>query len=64
MIIENNAQDYINKASEKIEKAKNRRSKEVKSDEIEENSHSKNAVSSCSLEFKEDDPCRIQKSSS
>jgi len=39
MIIENNAEEYI-KAREKIEKAKNRRSKEVKSDEIEENSHS------------------------
>ncbi|MDR6121658.1 type II restriction enzyme [Bacillus sp. SLBN-46] len=40
MIVEDNAIDYINKEYEKSEKAKLRRSKEVKKDEVEENSHS------------------------
>jgi type II restriction enzyme len=40
MIIEENALDFLNKETEKIEKAKNRRRKEVKEDENEENTHS------------------------
>ncbi|MFB3169003.1 hypothetical protein P5G62_017915 [Neobacillus sp. 179-C4.2 HS] len=39
MIIEKNAMDYLNKETEKIEKAKTRRRKEVKDDENEENTH-------------------------
>jgi type II restriction enzyme len=40
IIIKQNAMDFLNKESEKIEKAKNRRRKEVKEDANEENTHS------------------------
>ena len=40
MIIEENAVNFIDKEKEKNEKAKKRRQKEVKKDEVEENAHS------------------------
>lgn len=40
MIIEKNAMNFLNKETEKIEKAKTRRRKAVKDDENEENTHS------------------------
>jgi type II restriction enzyme len=40
IIIEENAMDFLKIEKEKVEKAKNRRNKDVKEDEMEENTHS------------------------